>query len=269
MGVRFDSTVQSLFGQRQTARAANRLNAGLEGLASGLRINRAADDAAGLAIAERFRAEVRQLNQEVNIFQTGVNLTQTADSALEGQAEAVGRIRELAVQAANGILTDDQRAALNEEAQQLRQGIEDIAQNTEFNGTALLNGTTGTVDLNADATVQIDLPDTTEANLGTDTVDLSTQEGAANALDALDTAATRIDQARANLGAQENRLVRAIEVREEQAVNQTEAESRIRDLDIARASIDQARNRVLMEGGMAALVQGNLQGQTALRLLGG
>ena len=102
MGVRINSNIPSLFAQRQTGQAANRVSRGLQALASGLRINRAADDAAGLAIAERFRAGVRQLNQEVNSIQSGVNFAQTAEGGLSAQSDIVARIRELSVQAANG-----------------------------------------------------------------------------------------------------------------------------------------------------------------------
>lgn len=269
MGVRVNTNIPSIFARRQTDQTANRIGRNLERLASGLRINRAGDDAAGLAIAEILRAEVRQLNQEVNNIQTGINLAQTAEGGLAAQGEVVGRIRELAVQAANGTLTDVQRAALNTEAQELRQQIEDVAQNTEFNGTELLNGTAGPITLDVEGNLEVTPADTTVGTLGLDTLDLSTQEGAVNALAALDNAATQINQNRATIGAQENRLERAITQREIEAVNQQDAESRIRDLDIAQGVMDQMRDQTLLQGGLAALIQGNLQSETALRLLGG
>lgn len=269
MGIRIGDGAAGLFAQRQTSQAAGRVNRGLERLASALRINRAADDAAGLAIAERLRTVVRQLDQESSNFQSGISLAQTAEGGLSAQSDAVSRVRELAVQASNGTLTDDQRAAINEEAQQLIQQIDDTAQNTEFNGTGLLDGSTPNVNLDAGGNVQVDLQESTAASLGIAGVDLSTQAGASAALDALDDAAAAISTNRASLGAQQNRISSAIAQREIGAQNAAEAESRIRDLDIARATIEQSRDQVLLQAGISAIAQGNLQRQTALRLLGG
>ena len=269
MGIRIGDGAAGLFAQRQTSQAVGRANRGLERLASALRINRAADDAAGLAIAERLRTAVRQLEQESSNFQSGISLAQTAEGGLSGQSDAVGRIRELAVQASNGTLTNDQRAAINEEAQQLIQQIDATAQNTDFNGTGLLDGSTPNVNLEASGDVQVTLQESTSASLGIADVDLSTAGGAAAAIDALDDASQTISSNRASLGAQQNRLSSAIQQREIGAQNAQEAESRIRDLDIARATIEQARDQTLLQAGISAIAQGNLQRQTALRLLGG
>lgn len=269
MGVRVNTNVPSIFARRQTEQTANRIGRNLQRLGSGLRINRAADDAAGLAIAEALRTEVRELNQEVNNIQTGINFARTAEGGLAAQGDVVGRIRELAVQAANGTLNDEQRAAINTEAQQLVQQIEDVAQNTEFNGTAPLNGTAGPITLDVQGNLEVTTTDTTVAALGLDTLDLTTQAGATAAITNLDNAATQINQVRATLGAQGNRLESAIQQREVEALNQRDAESRIRDLDIARGVMEQMRDQVLLRGGLAALIQGNLQSETALRLLGG
>lgn len=269
MGLRIDNTPNSIFAQRQTEQAINRINRGLQQLASGLRINRAAEDAAGLAIAERFRSSVLQLSQEANNLQTGINAAQTAEGGLSAQADAVARLRELATQAANGTLTAEQRAALNQEAQQLLQEIDATAQNTEFNDRRLLDGTATNIALDPEGENQLNINASTVNALGLTGLDLSTQAGAQNALNALDTAASRISTNRAGIGAQQNRFERAIENRTQQAQNLREAESRIRDLDIARSVIEQTRNQVLLRGGLAAIVQGNLQSQTALRLLGG
>jgi len=268
MGLRINSNTPALFAQRQTGLLTGRINRGLQGLASGLRINRAADDAAGLAISERFRMQVRQYTQEVNNLQTGVNAIQTAEGGLGAQQDAVGRIRELAVQAANGTLTDEQRDAINQEAQQLLEQIGETAENTDFNGTQLLNGTNETIELGTEAGNEITINASTPADLGLEGLDLSTAEGAAAAIEQLDTANEQINENRASLGAQQNRLNQAIEVREGTAVNLQEAESRIRDLDIARATIEQSRNQVLLQSSLSALVQGNVIPQSAARLLG-
>lgn len=269
MGLSIGSNGGVIFAQRQAGAAANRVGKGIQQLASGLRINQAADDAAGLAIAEKFRASVRQLNQEVNNLQTGINMSQTAESGLSIQGEIVGRVRELATQAANGTLTDDQRAAINAEAQQLLQEFDGIARDTEFNGQAILDGTAGTVTLDAEGDVALEFNESTTASRGLDNVDLSTQEGAQAALDAVDAATAQISQDRAVQGAQQNRVTAAIAQREVRAQNEAAAESVIRDLDVARAAIEQSRNEILLKGGMAAIVQGNIQSQTAATLLGG
>ena len=267
MGIQVNNSIPALGAQRQVQDATRRLTRGLNQLASGLRIDRASVDAAGLAIAERFRTQVRQFNQEAQGLQTGINLVQTAESALSTQQDAIGRIRELAVQASSGILTDTQRSLLNEEAQQLVQQIDQTGQDTSFNGLQVLDGSTPTITLDPAGSSTIDLPESTAASLGVDTVDLSTQAGASAALDALDTASTQISQSRAGLGAQENGLSRAIDVRNVASVNQAEAESRIRDLDIAQASVSRARDQLLQQAAISALAQANVQSESASRLL--
>lgn len=269
MGIRVNNPVQSLFAQRQTENANQRLARGLGQLASGLRITSAGVDAAGLAIAERFDTQVRQFNQEANSLQTGINAAQTAESALSVQGDAVQRIRELAVQSANGTLSNEQRAGLNEEAQQLVQQIEQVAQSTEFNGRRLLNGSTGTVTLDPAGAQQLTFPDSTSGALGVAGIDLSTEAGATAALGVLDAATTQISSNRATLGAQENGLATAINQRSDTAVNLADAESRIRDLDVARASVDQVRNQLLSRAGISGILRGNIESQTALTLLGG
>lgn len=269
MGLQINSNIPSLGTQRQVGRAADRLTRGLQGLASGLRINRAADDAAGLAIADRLRAEIRGLNQEIGNFQSGVNLLQTAEGGLEAQGGVIQRIRELALQASNGTLTDEQRSSINVEAQELRATLDDIGQNTEFNGLSPLDGSVSNVSLDGAGDIQVNLRESTVSSLGLDDLDLSTAGGAAAALDSLDQAQLRVDQDRAGLGAQVNRLETTIETRRTEALNQEEAESRIRDLDVAQAVIDRSRNEVLLQSGLSALAQSNITNENALFLLGG
>ena len=268
MGIRIDNTPQSLFAQRQVNRTSQSLQNRFQQLATGLRINRAADDAAGLAISERFRTQIRQFNQETNGIQSGISLAQTAEGGLSAQQDAVGRLQELATQAANGTLSDDQRAAINEEAQQLLQEIDATSQNTEFNGVAPLENGTGDINLDAEGEVQINIDQSNAASLGIDNIDLSTQAGAEAALGALDGASQQISTARAEIGAQENRLNREIEQRAVQSQSLQEADSRLRDLDIARAVIEQTRDETLLQAGVSALAQGNIRNDVALRLLG-
>jgi flagellin len=268
MGLRINSNNSALTIQRQLEQTNRSLLGGLRGLSSGLRINRAADDAAGLAIAEGFRADVRQANEEAASLQTGANYLQTADGGLSVQQEGLQRVRELAVQAGNGTLTDDQRAALNNEAQQILEGIDQTAAQTEFNGQALLDGSQTGVPVDPGGNVELTINESTTSSLGVSGVDISTQAGAAAALDQVDTAITNVSQNRAAVGAQQNRVDRAMNQREIAAQNSAEAESAIRDLDVARATIESTRNQVLLQAGTASLAQSNLQGETAARLLG-
>lgn len=269
MGLNINGPGASLFGLRQLNETTRGTRATQERLSSLLRINRAGDDAAGLAIAEGFRTQVRQLNTEVRGIQAAINLTQTAEGGLVAQGEAVSRIRELAVQASNGTLSDEQRQSINAEAQQLIQEIDATAQNTEFNGLRPLEGSLGPISLDTEGSLEVQLDESTASSLGLNGVDLSTQAGASAALGQLDNAAQEITQNRANLGAQESGLTRAINEREQTSVDLAEAESRIRDLDVAEAFIEQTRNEVLLQGGISVLAQTNVPNQNAALLLGG
>ncbi|MCC6143827.1 MAG: flagellin FliC [Candidatus Hydrogenedentes bacterium] len=268
MGLRINNNLPALDATRQTNRTSGLLAQQLERLASGRRINRASDDAAGLAIAERFATRVRQGQAELNNLQTGVNLAQTADGGLQVQQDALGRLRELAVQGANGTLSDDQRAAINSEAQQLIEQIGGIAEDTEFNGVSLLNGSQSNVSLGVEGGIQVNLNSSTADDLGVSNLDISSQDGAAAALSSIDSALARVDQSRSSLGAQQNRFESAIQQRETNVANAQDAESRIRDLDFARASVERTRNELLLQAGVFGTVQGNVSAQSALRVLG-
>ncbi len=269
MGLQINGSGASLFALRQLDRTTRGIAGAQERLSSLLRINRAADDAAGLAIAEGFRSDVRQLNTEIRGIQSGVNLIQTAEGGLGAQSDAISRIRDLAVQAANGTLSDDQRQALNAEAQQLLQEIDSTAQNTEFNGLRPLDGSTGTVTLDAAGDLDIQFSESTVDSLGLNGLDISTQAGASAALATSDAALDQINQSRSTIGAQESGLASAADQRSIQSLNLREAESRIRDLEVAQAFVEQTRNQVLLQAGISAVAQANLQNETAATLLGG
>jgi len=267
MGLKINN-LQSAGILRQSNEATKNLLKGLERLASQERISRAADDAAGLSISERLRSEIRAGQQENENLQSGVSLVQTAEGGLSSQQDAVGRLQELAVQASNGTLSDQQRSALNAEAQQLVEQIEQTGSSTEFNGTQTLDGSVANVDLGTSGSEEVNIEASTASSLGVDSIDLSTQAGASAAIGALETASTRISENRSNLGAQQARFERSIENREISIVNEQEADSRIRDLDIARQSIEQSRNQLLQQASFSALINSSLVGETALRLLG-
>ncbi len=269
MGLRVNANLPAMNAARQSRRNVNALGVQLNRLASGLRINRAADNAAGLAIAEHFAAQVRQYTQEANNLQTGVNALQTAEGGLAVQQEAVGRIRELAVQAANGTMTDENRQALNQEAQQLIEQIGNVAERTEFNETQLLTGEIENLPLGTEAGNEININESTPEYLGIEDLDISTVEGANAAIEALDTANQRVSRNRVGIGAQENRLERAIEQRAIGVEESAASESAIRDADLARVTMEQTRSQILLQGDLSAMVQSNIVPQTALRLLGG
>jgi len=250
----------------QTARSNSLLTRSLERLGSGLRINRAADDAAGLAIAQQFNTLARQSRTELNSLQSGVSAAQTADSSLGVQSQITQRVQELAVQSANGSLTDDQRQAINAEAQQLLQELDSTAQNTTFNGQNLLDQDVN-ISLTPEGGTELSIATSNTTSLGLSGVDLSTADGAAQALEAIGNARVSLSQNRGSIGAQLSRFASDIEVRQTQSLSATASESAIRDADLARISTERATAEILLRGNISALVQGNLSAQSVLRVL--
>jgi flagellin len=268
VGIRINSNIPALNAGRQARNANSILQDSLQRLGSGLRINRAGDDASGLAIAERFNTLARQSQREIGNLQSGVSAVQTAEGGLDSQTQAVQRLRELAVQASNGTLNDQQRDAINAEAQQLLGQIDETAEGTQFNGTQLLNGSTPNIELGTEGGATLSLPTSTTSSLGISGLDLSTQGGAAGALEQLDAALNQLGQSQASLGAQQNRFESAITTREEQQQNALASESAIRDLDVAREAVNRSRGQILLQGSLSALIQSNVTPQSALNLLG-
>ncbi|NUM54166.1 MAG: flagellin FliC [Candidatus Hydrogenedentes bacterium] len=268
MGLRIGESTAALTAQRHVQTTTKALLQNYQRLASGQRINRAADDAAGLAIAEALRSDVRQYTQEVENLQSGISASQTADGALETQGDAVQRLRELAVQASNGTLTDEQRAAINDEAQQLIQQIDETGNGAEYNGTKLLDGSQSSVSLGTEGGDELALSESTASSLGISGIDLSTQAGAQSAISNLDDALERISESRASIGAQQSGFESAINVRETTSNNIIESESRIRDADVAKLVIEQTRNQILLGAGVNAIKKSSLNSQVAVGLLG-
>lgn len=268
MGLRINAGLPAVVARRHLERISSELRVGFERLATGQRISRAADDAAGLALAEALRIDVRQSNKEIENLQSGVSAVRTADAALSTQLDATQRLRELAAQASQGTLTHEQRAALNQEAQQLLRQIDDTATDTEHNGAKLLDGSRGSINLGVEGGAQVNLTESTTQSLGLSNVSLSSAQGARAAIGAADEALRRISRARSDFGAQESRFARAIEGREEAVARNTEAESQIRDAEFARQVIEQTRNEIRLQGNIAVLTQANVRSQAAARLLG-
>ncbi|MDK1022533.1 MAG: flagellin [Candidatus Hydrogenedentes bacterium] len=276
MGLRINTNIAGLRTARILRQSTNALNKSLERLASGLRINRAGDDAAGLAIAEGFRSVAAGARVAQRNAQDGINLVQTAAGALAETVNILQRMRELAVQAANGTNSVQNRDDIDLEVDQLLLQLDDIANNTEFNGVFILDGSTPTVTLQVGARAgqTIDITLTVAANaaaLGVSVVDLTGADGtnAMIALGLIDTALITVNGMRSILGAAQNRLEFTISVLGIQEENSLASESFIRDADIALETIAFTRNQILVSAGTSVLAQANIVPQTALQLLGG
>lgn len=272
MGLRINTNVPALNTTRILRRSTLDLNKSLERLSSGLRINRAADDAAGLAIAEGFRSLVRGSQVAQRNSQDGISLVQTAEGALTETSNILQRIRELAVQSANGTNSSRNRLALDAEVQQLLAQIDDIALDTEFNGLRVLSAPQ-TVTLQSGAqqgqTLAISVNGAKTNDLSVNTVNISAVNNAVAAISSIDIALQSVSTLRANLGALQNRLEFTINTLAIQEENATFSESVIRDADIAVETARFTRNQILVSAGTSVLAQANTVPQTALQLLGG
>ncbi len=276
MGLVVNTNVPALNVSRILRRSTLALNKSLERLASGLRINRAADDAAGLAIANGLNSQVRGLRVAQRNAQDGISLVQTAEGALSEVTNMLQRMRELAVQAANGTLSTANRDHLNAEFTQLRGQINDTMNRVEFNGITPLNSAVIIVlQTGADAAQTTNIVGT--GNFTTTTGTLGgingsslagvTAVNATAAITALNLAIGVIDTARAGLGATQNRLEFTISTLAIQEENSAASESAIRDANIALETIAFTRNQILVTAGTSVLAQANLIPQTALQLL--
>jgi len=245
----------------------------LEKLSSGYRINRAGDDAAGLAISEKMRGQIRGLNMASKNAQDGISLIQTAEGALQEVHSILQRMRELAVQAANGTNTNDDRAELQKEISQLVEEIDRISTDTEFNTLKLLNGDFATdgvvfqIGANAEQTTELTISKMASTELGVNGVDVSTAENASNAIGSVDNAIKLVSSERAKLGAIQNRLEHTINNLGTSAENLSAAESRIRDVDMAKEMMEFTKNTILIQASQAMLAQANQLPQNVLQLL--
>jgi len=277
MGMKINTNVSAINAQRTLSKTTGELKVSLQRLSSGLRINSAKDDAAGLAIAEAFRSQVNGSDVAQRNAQDGISMSQTAEGALVEVTNMLQRMRELAVQSANGTQSTANRTSLNNEVTQLEEQIDSIANSTEFNGYKLLDGTNATVVLQvgyrnvAGATMgnqlTVTMQSATTAVLGAN-VDISSQGGAQGAITTLDTAIDAVNSRRANLGAIQNRLDYTINNLAVQEENAAASESAIRDADIAEETISFTRAQILVSSGTSVLAQANIIPQNALTLLG-
>lgn len=276
MGLRVNTNIASLNAQRSLASTTERLQSNFRRLSTGLRISTAADDAAGLAISERFRAQIRSTNQAIRNAQDGISMTQTGEGALNEVSNILIRLRELSVQAANGTVSNADRSTLDQEFQDLIQEIDRIARSTTFNGVNLLDGTGSTIQfqvgIGVDAsvdTIQLSTSDTLASTLGLSTLSVGPSSNFSTAINLVDNAINSVSQVRGQFGAIQNRLTSTISNLRIQAENQRAAESRIRDVDVAAETAELTRNSILQQAAISILGQANVQPQAALSLLQG
>ncbi|MET0339369.1 MAG: flagellin [Polyangiales bacterium] len=269
------TNTSSLGAQKNLQKTQASLSANFSKLSSGQRINTAADDAAGLAISEKMKSNMRSMSQAERNANDGISLLQTAEGALNENTGIMTRMRELAMQSANGTLGADERGMLNNEFAELSKEIDRIANTTEFNGTNLMAADTSFnfqvgIKKSADDTIKIDLKSQkTDGELALSGLDISSESGATDALKTIDDAITLTSKNRATLGAAQNRLQVTVSNLQTANTNLAAANSRIRDVDVAQESAAMTKNNVLSQAGIAVLSQANQLPSMALSLLRG
>ena len=285
MPVRIFNNIPSLNAQRILGNNNDRLAQSVERIASGIRINRGADDAAGLAISESLRSDIRALRQAVRNGNDGIALINVTEGALNEQAGILIRLRELSSQASTGTVGSTERQTIQIEFTALSNEIDRIANTTEFNGQRLIDGSLSStvsssqqiliqigLDSGADSRInlnqQIDLTAVTASSLSIDSLSVTSAAGALTALDSINAALTVVTQGRGKVGAVQNRLVRAIANISVSTENLQAAESAIRDADIAEEVALLTRNQILVQASTAMVGQANLIPQSVLQLLG-
>lgn len=277
MGFRINTNVSSIAAQRSLKVNNRESEATLAKLSSGTRITKASDDAAGLAISEKMKADIRSLKQADRNANDGISMIQTAEGGLNEVSSILTRMRELAVQTSSDTVGDPERQMSNMEYQNLKLELDRISQVTEFNGRKLLNGEGDIVDFQIGAKNDNFLDrisyDTGMVNsridqLGVSELDVSTKDGSQESLAAVDAAIEKVSGNRAYLGAIQNRLVSTSNNLQTNVENLSAANSRIRDVDYAELAAQKAKNDILGVAGTSVLAQANMNGQAALKLIG-
>jgi flagellin len=275
MAMRINTNATSLRAQQNLSEAQSSLTSNIERLSSGLRINRAGDDAAGSSISSKLSADVRGLKQASRNTNDAVSVIQTAEGAMGEIGGILTRMRELAVQSANGgTMTSTERQYIDQEFQLLESEINRIVGVTEFNGESLIDGSMSTgvdfqVGMNNSTSDRISLTinNADATNLGLNNDALTTQTGAQQAIDALDSAIQSVATSRGTLGTTQNRLTVTLSNLANMHENLSAANSRIKDVDIAEESASMTRNQILQQAGVAVLAQANALPQSALSLI--
>jgi len=271
MALTINTNVASLNAQRNLGTSQSSLAKSMQRLSSGLRINSAKDDAAGLGISNRMTSQIRGLNQAARNANDGISLAQTAEGALAESTNILQRMRELAIQSANDTNSVDDRTSLNAEVTQLIAELDRIAGNTTFNGRGLLNGSTDgalfQVGAEAGQTISISITSADATALGVNAVTVSSQTGASTAIGLVDSAITTIDGIRGQLGAVQNRFESTIANLSNVSENLAAARSRILDADVAQETSNMTKFNILQQAGVSILAQANQGPQLALSLL--
>ena len=285
MAIRIFNNTASINAQRILGANNDRLAQSVERISSGIRINRAADDAAGLAISEGLRSDIRATRQAVRNANDGISVINITEGALNEQASILIRLRELASQASTGTVGSTERQTIQLEFDALRLEIDRIAATTEFNGQKLVDGSLASsvssgnqifiqvgIDSSADSRINlntsINLTAVTSSSLSIDTLSVTSSEGALSALDSINTSIATVTQGRGKVGAVQNRLARTISNLSITVENLVAAESQMRDADIAHEVALLTRNQILVQASTAMVGQANLIPQSVLQLLG-
>jgi len=275
--------MSALYANRQLSQNSQSLNNNIEKLSSGMRINRAADDASGLAVSEKMRAQIRGLNQAERNIENGVSFIQTTEGYLQESQDIMHRLRELSVQSANGIYTQEDRMQIQVEVSQLVDEINRIASHAQFNGMNMLTGGFAQnservmqfqIGANMDQSERVYIGTMTAQALGlqgaqggNEMISISNPEAANMAIGSIDSALQQISRQRADLGAYQNRFEKAADGIAIAAENMTAAESRIRDVDMASEMVNYMKNQILSQSSTAMLAQANTKTQSVMQLL--
>lgn len=277
MGMRIQTNMAAINAQRNLVGSQRLINDSMAKLSSGSRINKAADDAAGLAISESFKAQIRSAAMAQRNANDGISMIQTAEGGLNEVGNIIVRLRELGIQASSDTIGDKERGMLNKEVHQLRDEIQRIANTTQWGTTKLLDGSTPTFDFQvgihndsfADRiSFEAGQSNITLGALGLDGLSYDSKEAAQAALTKLDDAQTSVNGTRAYMGALQNRLTSTADNLGVMQENLSAANSRIRDTDVAAASSEMVRNNILLQAGTSILGQANQSAQLALKLIG-
>lgn len=274
MGLSVNTNVAAINSYRNLSTTQSSLSKSLEKLSSGYRINRAADDAAGLAISEGLRSQVSGLTQAARNAQDGISVVQTAEGALTEVHSILHRMRDLAVQAANDSNSTEARTNITTEYDQLQDELDRIADSTNFNGTQLLDGSSSTLTFQVGAgadtasnQIQVDLANVSSVASSVSALSFASAASAADAISTVDAQIKAVSTARANLGAMQNRLEHTINSVNVAVENLSASESRIRDTDMASEMVNFTKSQILAQAGTAMLAQANSIPQGVLKLL--
>lgn len=277
MGMRISTNLAAITSQRSMTNSSRDIQRSMAQLASGNRITKSADDAAGLAISENLKSQIRSYSQAGRNANDGISMIQTAEGGLSEISNILTRMRELGIQAASDTVSEKERALVDKEVQQLKSEVERIAVTTKFGTQRLIDGTGETFDFQVGISndpeadrISYQSGDTnaTISNLGVDGFDFTSKEGAQEALAVLDDAQATVSGYRANLGAMQNRLESTVSNTGVMYENLSAANSRIRDTDVAAASAEMTRNNILLQASTSTLAQANMIPSMALKLIG-